>query len=300
MLTLVGNLKDAYRVRISQVDWMSEETKARALDKLDKFGVKIGYPDKWKDYTELEIKKDSYFENIKRVRNFNFKDDISKINQPKDPNEWHMSPQTVNAYYNPTNNEIVFPAAILAPPFFNMKADDPVNYGAIGAVIGHEMTHGFDDQGRKFAANGNLEMWWTDEDSQLFDKRAAVLLSQYDEYVLNDSLKLNTQLTAGENIADLGGITLAYQALQKQMKSNPAKSIDGFTPEQRFFLGFGQVWRGKARDAYLATQMKTDPHPPGILRANGTVRNIDAFYEAFNVSEGDELYLAPEDRARIW
>jgi len=300
MLTLVGNLKDAYQVRIEKLDWMSDKTKEKALHKLESFGVKIGYPDEWKDYSNLEIKKDSYYDNIKRVRNFNFQDDLSKINKPKDPKEWGMFPQTVNAYYNPINNEIVFPAAILAPPFFNMKADDPVNYGAIGAVIGHEMTHGFDDQGRKFAANGNLEMWWTDEDSQLFDKRAAVLLGQYDEYVLNDSLKLNTKLTAGENIADLGGITLAYYALQKQMKSNPAKSIDGFTPEQRFFLGFGQVWRITQRDEYLATQMKTDPHPPGILRANGTVRNIDAFYEAFNVTEGDELYLAPEERARIW
>ncbi|MBN2280517.1 MAG: hypothetical protein JXQ65_08055 [Candidatus Marinimicrobia bacterium] len=300
MMVLVSNLKEAYKERIEQLEWMSAETKTKALHKLESFGVKIGYPDEWKDYSKLEIKKDSYYDNIKRVRNFNFQDGLSKINKPKDPKEWHMSPQTVNAYYNPTNNEIVFPAAILAPPFFNMKADDPVNYGAIGAVIGHEMTHGFDDQGRKYAANGNLEMWWTDEDSERFNQRAEVLLNQYGEYTLNDSLKLNTQLTAGENIADLGGLTLAYYALQKQLKAHPAKTIDGFTPEQRFFLGFGQVWRSIARDEFLASQMKTDPHPPGILRANGTVRNLDAFYEAFKVTEGDELYLAPEERARIW
>lgn len=300
MVKLVQNLKDAYKKRLKKVDWMSAETKKKALAKLDAFGVKIGYPDEWKDYSKLEIKKDSYFENIKRVRYFNFVDDISKINNPKDPKEWHMSPQTVNAYYNPTNNEIVFPAAILQPPFFNMEADDAINYGAIGAVIGHEMTHGFDDQGRKFAANGNLEMWWTDEDSEKFNKRAENLLAQYRECVILDSLHLNTDLTAGENIADLGGLTLSYDALQKALAKNPGKTIDGFTPEQRFFLGFGQVWRGKQRDEYLATKVKTDPHPPGNLRANMTVRNHDAFYKAFDIKKGDELYLAPDQRAKIW
>ena len=224
MVKLVQNLKDAYKERIKTVDWMSDETKEKALVKLDAFGVKIGYPDEWKDYSKLEIKNDSYFENIKRVRYFNFLDDISKINKPKDPKEWHMSPQTVNAYYNPTNNEIVFPAAILQPPFFNMEADDPINYGAIGAVIGHEMTHGFDDQGRKFAANGNLEMWWTDEDSKKFDKKAEVLLAQYRSYPILDSLRLNTDLCAGENIADLGGLTLAYDALQKELAKKPRKN----------------------------------------------------------------------------
>lgn len=300
MLNLVGNLKDAYRERIKTVDWMSDETKEKALHKLESFGVKIGYPDEWKDYTKLEIKKDSYFDNIERVRRFNFEDELSKINQPKDPKEWHMYPQTVNAYYSPSNNEIVFPAAILQPPFFNMQADAPINYGAIGAVIGHEMTHGFDDQGRKFAANGNLEMWWTEEDSKRFDKKAEVLLAQYREYPILDSLRLNTDLCAGENIADLGGITLAYDALQKELAKNPSETIDGFTPKQRFFLGFAQVWRTKLRDEYLASKVQTDPHPPGFLRANGTVRNIDAFYEAFNISESDALYLAPEERARIW
>ncbi len=300
MTNLVQNLKDTYRERIQKLDWMSAETKEKALHKLESFGVKIGYPDEWKDYTKLEIKKDSYFENIQRVRQFNFQDDLSKINQPKDPKEWHMSPQTVNAYYNPTNNEIVFPAAILQPPFFNMRADAPINYGAIGAVIGHEMTHGFDDQGRKFAANGNLEMWWTDEDSKRFDKKAEVLLKQYRQYPILDSLRLNTDLCAGENIADLGGITLAYHALQKELAKNPSETIDGFTPQQRFFLGFAQVWRTKLRDEYLASKVKTDPHPPGFLRANGTVRNIDAFYEAFNITEDDALYLAPNQRAKIW
>ncbi|MFP4548707.1 MAG: M13 family metallopeptidase [Fidelibacterota bacterium] len=300
MMRLVTNLKDTYRERIKEVDWMSNETKEKALVKLESFGVKIGYPDEWKDYSALEIKKDSYFDNIRRVRRFNFENDLSKINKPKNPKEWHMFPQTVNAYYSPTSNEIVFPAAILQPPFFNMKADAPINYGAIGAVIGHEMTHGFDDQGRKFAANGNLEMWWTDDDSERFNTRAEVLLAQYREYPILDSLRLNTDLCAGENIADLGGITLAYLALQKELAENPSETIDGFTPKQRFFLGFAQVWRTKLRDEYLASKVKTDPHPPGFLRANGTVRNIDAFYDAFNINETDALYLAPEDRARIW
>jgi putative endopeptidase len=300
MLKLVSNLKEAYRESIQNVDWMSAATREKALEKLEAFTVKIGYPDEWKDYSALNIKRDSYFDNIERVREFNFQDDLSKINKPKDPKEWHMSPQTVNAYYSPTNNEIVFPAAILQPPFFNMNADAPVNYGAIGAVIGHEMTHGFDDQGRKFAANGNLEMWWTEADAKRFNEKAEVLLNQYRSYTILDSLHLNTDLCAGENIADLGGLTLSYAALQKELSENPGKTIDGFTPEQRFFLGFAQVWRGKERDEYLASKVKTDPHPPGSYRANGTVRNLDAFYEAFNIDQTDALYLPPNQRAKIW
>jgi len=299
---LVKNLKIVYRDRIKNVAWMSEETRQKALTKLDSFGVKIGYPEKWRDYSDLEIKKDSYFANIKRSRKFNFEYDLNKINKPKDPTEWHMYPQTVNAYYNPSNNEIVFPAAILQPPFFNVNADAPINYGAIGAVIGHEMTHGFDDQGRKFGPDGNLNLWWTENDSKRFMKRARILKKQYDQFTLLDSLHLNTDLTMGENIADLGGLTIAYNALQRELEKNPShgKTIDGFTPQQRFFLGFAQVWRGKIRDEALANKIQTDPHPPGNLRTNGTVRNLDSFYEAFEIDTSDALYLAEDKRARIW
>ena len=297
---LVKNLRLIYRDRIKTLPWMSEATKKKALEKLDAFGVKIGYPEKWRDYSKLEIKKDSYFANIKRARKFNFDYELNKINKPKDPTEWHMYPQTVNAYYNPTNNEIVFPAAILQPPFFNVNADAPINYGAIGAVIGHEMTHGFDDQGRKFGPEGNLNLWWTEKDAQRFMKRANILKKQYDQFVLLDSLHLNTDLTLGENIAYLGGLTIAYHALQKELEKNPSKVIDGFTPKQRFFLGFAQVWRGKIRDEALANKIQTDPHPPGNLRTNGTVRNLDAFYEAFEIEPSDSLYLPEKKRVRIW
>ncbi|MCF7885644.1 MAG: M13 family metallopeptidase [Candidatus Marinimicrobia bacterium] len=297
---LVKHLKLTYRERLKNLNWMSEETRKKALEKLDSFGVKIGYPEEWRDYSELEIKKDSYFANIKRARKFNFNYELNKINKPKDPKEWHMYPQTVNAYYNPTNNEIVFPAAILQPPFFNVNADAPINYGAIGAVIGHEMTHGFDDQGRKFGPDGNLKLWWTDKDAQRFMKRASVLKKQYDQFTLLDSLHLNTELTLGENIADLGGLTIAYNALQRELAKHSSKTIDGFTPQQRFFLGFAQVWRGKIRDEALANKIQTDPHPPGNLRTNGTVRNLDAFYEAFDIETSDSLYLEESKRAKIW
>lgn len=297
---LVKNLKIVYRDRIKNLTWMSEETKKKALTKLNAFGVKIGYPEEWRDYSQLDIKRDSYFANIKRARKFNFEYELNKINKPKDPKEWHMYPQTVNAYYNPTNNEIVFPAAILQPPFFNVNADAPINYGAIGAVIGHEMTHGFDDQGRKFGPEGNLNLWWNEKDAQRFMKRANILKKQYDQFILLDSLHLKTDLTMGENIADLGGLTIAYHALQKELEKNPSKTIDGFTPQQRFFLGFAQVWRGKIRDEALANKIQTDPHPPGNLRTNGTVRNLDAFYEAFSIDKSDSLYLAEEKRAKIW
>ncbi|MDO9548755.1 MAG: M13 family metallopeptidase [Candidatus Marinimicrobia bacterium] len=300
-LDLVYNLKHAYAERIKYLDWMSDATKAKALEKLDAFRIKIGYPEKWLDYSALEINRDSYVINILNANVFEVHRTLKKINKPVDINEWYMSPQTVNAYYNPGVNEIVFPAAILQAPFFNFKADDPVNYGAIGAVIGHEMTHGFDDQGRQYDKNGNLNDWWTKVDEEKFNERTKLVIGQADNYTVIDTFKINGKLTLGENIADLGGLTIAFAALQIAMQKNPAKpEIDGVTPEQRFYLSWAQVWRSNIRRENQLLRLKTDVHSPAKYRTNGPVSNLPEFHTAFNVTEDQTLYRNPDEIARIW
>lgn len=300
MLTLVENLKRAYAQSIQQLDWMSEKTKLAALDKLNKFTTKIGYPDKWRDYSALQLEANDLVGNLMRANRFEFDYMIDKLGKPVDRSEWGMTPQTVNAYYNSTLNEIVFPAAILQPPFFDMNADDAVNYGGIGAVIGHEIGHGFDDQGAKSDGDGKLRNWWTDEDLQKFKQRTNSLSAQYSEYEALPGEFVNGDFTLGENIGDLGGLSIALKAYQLALNGEPSPVIDGFTGEQRVFLGWAQVWRTKQRDAFTSQQLKTDPHSPAYFRVNGVVRNIDAFYEAFNIQKGDKLYLAPEKRVKIW
>ncbi len=298
---IVMNLKDALRERIKNLTWMSDETKQRALEKLDAFGVKIGYPDKWIDYSDVEISRDNYLQNVKNATVAAFDRDLKKIGEPVDRKEWHMLAQTVNAYYNPLMNEIVFPAAILQPPFFSKDADDAVNYGAMGAVIGHEMTHGFDDQGRKYSADGNLKDWWTQADAEKFNARAKMLAEQYDGYVVVDSAHVDGALTQGENIADLGGLTIAYTALQKALKENgnPGK-IDGFTPAQRFFLSWAQIWRNNIRDKELLLRLKTDVHSPGSVRVNGPMANMPAFQQAFEGKPGSPMVRPDSLRIVIW
>jgi len=300
MKILVQNLLDVYRERIEKLDWMGEQTKKQALAKLAKFNTKIGYPDQWKDYTTLDIKKDDLVGNIKRARLFEYYLNIDKLNKPVDRSEWFMNPQTVNAYYSASMNEIVFPAGILQPPFFDLEADDAVNYGAIGAVIGHEITHGFDDQGSKSDGDGNLRNWWTKEDRKNFEQRANRLVKQYSSYVVIDTIHLNGKLTLGENIADLGGLTIAYHAYQKSLNGKPAPELDGLTGDQRFFIGWAQIWRRKYRADELRRRLLTDPHSPSEFRVNGVVVNIPAFYQAFQVTEKDSLYLPPEQRVQIW
>lgn len=301
MLNLINNLKLAYRERIQNLAWMSDVTKQKALEKLDAMMVKVGYPDKWKDYSLLEINRNSYVANIRNAARFNFRLNMDKLGKPVDKTEWLMTPQTVNAYYNPTTNEIAFPAGILQPPFFNLYADDAVNYGAIGVVIGHEMSHGFDDQGRYYDTNGNLTDWWTKEDSEKFKELTHVLVDQYSRFVAIDSLHLNGELTLGENIADNGGLTMSYVAYQKSLagKSKPAP-IDGFTDDQRFFLSYANVWRQIIRDKELMRDVKEDVHSPGRFRVNGAVFNIPAFYKAFEISPEDPLYISEDKRANIW
>lgn len=300
MDALVGNLLVAFEVSINGLDWMSAETKAKAQEKRRKFTTKIGYPDEWKDYSALSIERDDALGNLARASIWDYQRDLSRIDGPVDRSEWGMTPQTVNAYHNPRMNEIVFPAAILQPPFFNLEADDAVNYGAIGAVIGHEIGHAFDDQGRKTDSNGNLNDWWTEADAEAFKSKAAALVEQYNGYEVLDGLYVNGQLTLGENIGDLTGAYIGYLAYQMSLNGEEAPVIDGMTGEQRFFLGFGQIWRGKSRDERLRRQVLTDPHSPGPFRANGPLRNFDAFYEAFDVKEGDGMYLPPEERVKIW
>jgi len=300
--TMIANVIAAYKERISNLDWMSDSTKVKAIEKLDKFTVKIGYPDTWEDYSSMDVKaSNSYYENMMAVANWQFKDNLDKINEPVDRTEWGMSPQTVNAYFNPFNNEIVFPAAILQPPFYDYKADEAVNYGGMGAVIGHEISHAFDDSGSRFDAQGNLVNWWTDEDLEKFTERGNKLAEQYSNIEVMDSVFINGKFTLGENIGDLGGLLGAYDGLQRYYKENgrPGK-IDGFTPEQRFFMSWATVWRTKQREEALRTQVKTDSHSPGMYRAIEPLKNIDAFYEAFNITEGDPMYVAPENRVRIW
>jgi len=299
-LELVGHLKVAMRDRIEKLDWMSAETKQKALEKLEKFGVKIGYPDKWIDYSALTITRDSYVGNVLNARLFDFGRSMAKVGKPIDRSEWFIPPQTVNAFYNPPTNEIVFPAAILQPPFFNYKADDAVNYGGIGMVIGHEMTHGFDDSGRQYDKDGNLQNWWTTADETNFKARTEVLVKQFNSFVTVDTFHVNGRLTLGENISDLGGLALAYDALQSALGGKTTKLIDGFSPAQRFFLANAQVWKENTTPDYLKLLVKTDPHSPAKFRIIGPFRNIDSFYATFDVQPGDKMYLAPEARARIW
>lgn len=301
MVTLVENLRLALAERIDGLTWMSAETKAKAQEKLATMKVKIGYPDKWRDYSSLEISRDNFVQNIINSNKFEFAYTLSKVGKPVDKGEWHMTPQTVNAYYSPNMNEIVFPAAILQPPFFNKDADDAVNYGGIGAVIGHEMTHGFDDQGRQYDKNGNLNDWWTAEDAENFKKQTQPLVDQYNKFVVLDDLTVNGELTLGENIADLGGITVAYVALQKANKKNPpAEKIDGFTSTQRFLLSWAQVWRMNIRPEELKRRLREDVHSPAEARVNAIMANVPMFYEAFAIKESDKLYRKPEERIKIW
>ena len=299
MLNLVGNLRVALGERIKNLDWMSEETKAKALHKLDCFNVKIGYPDKWKDYSKYEVTPESYFQNVHRAIRFENEREMAKIGKPVDKEEWFMTPQTVNAYYSPEMNEIVFPAAILQPPFFNMDADDAVNYGGIGVVIGHEMTHGFDDQGCKYDEKGNLNNWWTEEDATKFSERTAQLVKLFDEFQVR-GYQINGQLTLGENIADLGGLNIAWDAYQMTDEAKANQSIDGFTPAQRFFISYGTIWRNNSRDKYIERQVQTDVHSPAEARVNRTLGSMPHFYEAFDIQPGSKMYIAPEERAAIW
>lgn len=300
MQGLVANLIKTYEDSIKSLIWMGDDTKLAALKKLEKFDPKIGYPDKWKDYSSLEISVSDFYGNIQRANEFDYRRNIEKLGKPIDKTEWSMNPQTVNAYYNPTKNEIVFPAGILQPPFFDMSADDAVNYGAIGAVIGHEIGHGFDDKGSKFDGDGMLRNWWTDKDREEFNKRTSKLVAQYDSYTVFDDLNVNGTYTLGENIGDLGGLTIALKAYRLSLKGKEAPVMDGYTGMQRFFIGYAQVWLKKSREKTLRRQVGTDPHSPAKFRLNGTVRNIPEFYKAFNVTVGDKLYLQEEDRVKIW
>lgn len=300
MLELVHNLQDALHDRINNLSWMGDSTKEKAVEKLNAFYVKIGYPDKWRSYDELQVKKDSYFENIIRSNKFDYAYMFSKQDSPVDRDEWHMTPQTVNAYYNPTTNEICFPAAILQPPFFDMHADDSFNYGAIGVVIGHEMTHGFDDQGCNFDKEGNLNNWWTESDKKNFDERATVLASYFDSIVVAPGVYANGRLTLGENIADNGGLKVSYDAFRKAIKKNPLKNIYGITPDQRFYLSYSGVWAGNIRPEEILVLTKSDPHSLAKWRVNGALPHIDNWYKVFNVKEGDPMFLAKEKRASVW
>ena len=297
---MIENLRVAYAERIQATDWMSAATKKEALKKLNAFTVKIGYPDKWKNYSTLNISRESYLNNLLAAREWANKDEISHFGKPIDRGEWGMTPPTVNAYYNPPMNEIVFPAGILQPPFYDPKADDAVNYGGIGAVIGHEMTHGFDDQGRQYDAQGNLRDWWTKDDADKFNAKAAIVGKQYDAFSPLDSVHVNGKLTMGENLADLGGLTIAYQAFEKTPQAKAKVKIDGFTPEQRFFLGFAQIWRTNIRPEAVRQQVQTDPHSPGQFRTNGPLMNMPEFYQAFGCQDGNKMMRPTADRSKIW
>ncbi|AWL12897.1 Putative zinc metalloproteinase in scaA 5'region [Saliniradius amylolyticus] len=300
MEELVGNLILAYEQSIRDLDWMTEETKKAALEKLSKFNPKIGYPDKWRDYSALTISDKDLVGNYKRYNRFEQDYQVGKIGQEVDPVDWGMTPQTINAYYSPTRNEIVFPAAILQPPFFDLEAEDAVNYGAIGAVIGHEIGHGFDDQGSKYDGDGNLRSWWTEEDRKAFDALGAKLAEQFDQYEPIEGQTINGKLTLGENIGDLAGLTIAHKAYDLSLDGKPSPEIDDLSGDQRFFMGWAQVWRNKMREDALRAKLIRGPHSPGEYRVNGTVINIDSFHEAFDVKEGDAMYLPPEERVQIW
>ncbi len=300
MKTLVANLQEALGERIRGLEWMSEETKAKALEKLSTFYVKIGYPDKWRDYSELEIKNDSYWDNMKRVSRWGSAYRMSQFGKPVDRDEWGMTPQTVNAYYNPTTNEICFPAGILQYPFFDMNADDAFNYGAIGVVIGHEMTHGFDDQGRQYDKDGNLKDWWTEADAEEFKKRAQVMVDFFSAIEVTPGVFGNGSLTQGENIADHGGLKVAFQAFKNATKDNPLPDKDGYTPEQRFFLAYATVWGQNITEAEIRNRTKSDPHALGKWRVDGALPQIDAWYEAFNIQPTDKMYIEKEKRVNVW
>ena len=300
---LVDNLREAYRISISDLDWMTPQTRERALTKLDKFTAKVGYPAKWRDYSTLVIDRDDLYGNYRRGYAVNHDRELAKLGGPVDRDEWFMTPQTVNAYYNPGMNEIVFPAAILQPPFFDAEADDAANYGGIGAVIGHEIGHGFDDQGAKYDGDGNLVDWWTDDDRTEFGTRTKALIEQYEAYMpagTDGGHHVNGAFTVGENIGDLGGLSIALLAYQLSLNGQPAPVIDGLTGVQRVFYGWAQVWRTKSRDAEAIRRLAVDPHSPPEFRCNGVIRNVDAFYEAFDVAEDDALFLEPPRRVRIW
>jgi predicted metalloendopeptidase len=300
METLVRNLLEAYRRSIDTLDWMGPQTKKEAQAKLAKFTPKIGYPNKWRDYSSLQISRDDLVGNVMRANNFAHDYDINKLGKPIDRDEWLMPPQTVNAYYNPEMNEIVFPAAILQPPFFDPNADDAANYGGIGGVIGHEISHGFDDQGSQYDGDGNLRDWWTKEDHERFAAKTRALIDQYNGYSPIEGYYVNGALTLGENIADNSGLAIAYKAYHLSLNGREAPVIGGLTGDQRLFMGWAQVWRAKLRDQYSLVLLKTDPHSPPRFRANGALQNQPAFYKAFNVKEGDRMYLPPEKRVTIW
>lgn len=302
---MIQNVILAYENRINALPWMSAATKVKAIEKLKKITIKIGYPDKWKDYSALEIKNVSeggtYFTNMASLSKWDYKEDLAKLGKPVDKTEWGMSPQTVNAYYNPSYNEIVFPAAILQPPFYNYQADEAVNYGGIGAVIGHEISHGFDDSGARYNADGNLVDWWTADDLKQFTELGTALAAQYSALEPLPGIHVDGKFTLGENIGDLGGINAAYDGLQLYLKANGNPGlIDGFTPEQRFFISWATVWRTKSRDEAIKSQVKTDPHSPGMYRAYVPIQNVDAFYDAFGIKKGDKMYIEPEKRVKIW
>ncbi len=300
MLSLVNNLQDVYNHRIENLDWMTPETKNRAKEKLNSFTKKIGYPDKWKKYDDVEIERNKFYENLKSISRHNYKESIDKLGKPVDKTEWGMTPPTVNAYYNPSFNEIVFPAGILQFPFFDFNADDAINYGAIGAVIGHEMTHGFDDQGRQYDMEGNLKDWWKAEDAEKFNQKAKQVVEQYNNYVVLDSLHVNGKLTLGENIADIGGLAIAYEAFKRTQQGKGNDKINDLTPDQRFFLSFAQVWRIKKRDERARMLINVDPHSPEMYRVNGPLSNMKEFYDAFGVKQGDKMYKDENQRIKIW
>lgn len=300
MVTLVENLRTALGQRIEALEWMSDETKTKALDKLATMNVKIGYPDKWDDFSALEVEDDAYVLNVLRSRKFQRHKNLEEIGKPVDKDEWFFPPQTVNAYYAPSLNEVCFPAAILQPPFFYLNGDDAINYGAIGAVIGHEMTHGFDDKGRLFDKEGNLNEWWTKEDAERFQKRTQVLVNQFNEFTIIDDLKANGELSLGENIADLGGLNISHTAFMNASKEKEQPTVDGYTPEQRFFLSWARVWAQNIREAEMIRLTKEDVHSLGVNRVNGPLKNIEAFHKAFDIKEGDAMYLPKQERALIW
>jgi putative endopeptidase len=300
MLDLVNNLQSVYKERIEKLDWMSAETKKQALEKLAAFTKKIGYPDKWKKYDDVTIDRGTYYANQRSVARHDFKEMTSKMGKPVDKTEWGMTPPTVNAYYNPAFNEIVFPAGILQFPFFDKDADDAMNYGAIGAVIGHEMTHGFDDQGAQYDKAGNLKNWWAPQDEAKFKSKVQIVIDQYNKYTVLDGLHINGALTTGENLADIGGLTIAYQAFKNTEQGKSNTMTDGLTPDQRFFLSYAQVWRTKYRDEIMRLVVNTDPHSPPAARVNGPLSNMPEFYKAFDIKPGDKLYREEKDRVKVW
>jgi putative endopeptidase len=300
MAEMVTNLQVVMRERLQKLEWMTEPTRQKALAKFDRFVPRIGHPEKWRDYSSVEIRPDDYFGNVRRAEAFEVRRRLNRLGKKVDKSEWQMTPPTVNAYFQATANQIVFPAGILQPPFFDFTLDDAVNYGAIGAVIGHEITHGFDDQGRRFDAEGNLNDWWTEEDAEKFQARAKRLVEQFNAYTPLAGQHVNGELTLGENIADFGGVSIAFEAFQRSQKNKPAKGIDGFTPEQRFFLSWAQQWRTNFREDALRRQLTTDPHSPGMIRAIGPLVNMQEFQEAFGIKEGDAMYRRPEERVKIW